>query len=151
MKTVFILFITIFVLSFSCKNETTKQSDGPYKSEYNDGSYEGISRSIYTYEPFYGKVDITIQNGRLTQIEFMIRDSSIHEDFNGDYEKHYANNPLYIDQCRNDWKGVQSYPDSLLKHQKIDNVDAISAATWSYNIFKASTIEALKKAKKSNI
>jgi len=52
---------------------------------------------------------------------------------------------MYIDQCRNDWKGVQHYPAELLKKQKIDLVDAVSGATWSYIIFKASVEKALNK------
>ena len=32
--------------------------------------------------------------------------------------------------------------------KEIEKIDAISGATWSYNIFKASVKEALKKAKK---
>lgn len=138
--------ILIFVLSCSCQKEEESKS-GPNASMYKDGTYEGVSRSIYTYEPFYGKSTITISDGWFTEINFTIRDSMLHEYFDGNYEKHYVGIPLYIQQCKNDWAGVQSYPDSLIKYQSIDSVDAVSGATWSYNIFKASTKEALFKAK----
>jgi major membrane immunogen (membrane-anchored lipoprotein) len=59
---------------------------------------------------------------------------------------HFKDNPVYIKQCRKDSKGVRAYPKKLFKTQDIDQVDAMSGATWSYNIFKASVNEALKNA-----
>jgi major membrane immunogen (membrane-anchored lipoprotein) len=115
---------------------------------YKDGIYHGSSRSIYTAEPYYGQVAITVKNGKFTHVDFFVRDSAKHEYFDGTYEKYFAGNDEYINQCRNDWKGVQSYPDSLLKYQDINKVDAISGATWSYNLFKASVNEALILAEK---
>ncbi len=75
----------------------------------------------------------------------MIRDSALHETFNAAYAKHFAGNDLYIQQTRNDWNGVQTYPSHLMKKQDLNKVDVISGATWSYNIFKASFLEALKE------
>jgi len=115
---------------------------------YPDGKYEGKSRYNYTDEPYWGSVSITVKNGSFTEINFMIRDSNLHETFNEDYEKHFQGNPVYIEQCRNDWEGVQIYPKKLIESQNPDKIDAVSGATWSYNIFKASTREALKNAKK---
>ena len=140
-------FITLFIiLVCSCKNSIGQSK---IKSlQFLNGSFEGESRSIYTSEPFYGKVKITIDSNRVMKINFIIRDSSIHMTFNGSYEKHFIGNEIYIEQCRKDWKGVQSYPDSLLKYQDLNKIDAISGATWSYNIFKASAKEAFKKATK---
>jgi major membrane immunogen (membrane-anchored lipoprotein) len=114
--------------------------------QYNDGHYTGVSRSIYTDEPYYGQTEIDIVNGKITRVEFIIRDSVKHENFDGNYEKYFAGIEEYIIQCRNDWKGVRSYPDSLLKYQDIDSLDAVSGATWSFNIFKASVNEALDSA-----
>jgi hypothetical protein len=44
-------------------------------------------------------------------------------------EKHFVNNELFINQCRNDWKGVQTYPQKLIKKRYIDCVDAFRGAT----------------------
>lgn len=118
--------------------------DGPYK----DGLFTGSSRSYYTDEPYYGFSEITIENGKIIKVGFYIRDSSRHVLFDGGYEKYFAGNDEYIQQCRNDWRGINSYPDSLLKHQDPDKIDAISGATWSYNIFRASVKEALSGAEK---
>lgn len=113
---------------------------------YKDGRYHGVSRADYTNEPYYGFTRIDVKNGKIVNVDFFIRDSVKHEFFNQKYEKHFAGNPEYIRQCRNDWKGVRAYPDSLLKYQDINKIDAISGATWSFNIFKASVKDALSKA-----
>jgi len=115
---------------------------------WKDGTYKGISRSVYTDEPYYAHSWITVEEGKIVSIRFFVRDSVKHEYFDEKYEKHFAGNDLYIQQCRNDWKGIQSYPDSLLKYQDPDSVDVISGATWSYNMFKASVLEALPTAGK---
>ncbi|HNX43213.1 MAG TPA: FMN-binding protein [Bacteroidales bacterium] len=113
---------------------------------YKDGHYRGVSRASYTNEPYYGFTRIDVKNGKIIHVDFFIRDSVKHEYFNQKYEKHFAGNPEYIQQCRNDWKGVRAYPDSLLKYQDVNKIDAISGATWSFNIFKASVKDALSKA-----
>jgi major membrane immunogen (membrane-anchored lipoprotein) len=115
---------------------------------YHDGLYTGKSQARYTNEPYIGNVNIEIKKGEITNVKFTIVDTALKELFDEKYEKHFEGNNLYMQQCRNDWKGVQTYPSKLLKTQNIDNVDAISGATWSYNIFKASVKEALKGAKK---
>ena len=137
MKKAFLIIAGIIILAFT--------GSGPLK----DGRFDGTSRAIYINEPFYGSTRITVENGKITRVEFTVRDSSKHEFFNGEYEKYMAGNELYIQQCRNDWKGIRSYPDSLLKYQDLDKVDAISGATWSYNIFRASALKALKQAEET--
>ncbi len=113
-----------------------------------DGNYSGQSRSMYIDEPYWGSVRFTLKNGQYTGISFIIRDSSLHETFDSIYEKHFQGNDLYIQQCRNDWKGVQTYPKKLIEIQDISKVDATTGATWSFNIFKASVKDALTKAVK---
>jgi major membrane immunogen (membrane-anchored lipoprotein) len=137
MKKAILIFSGIILLAFT--------GNGPLK----DGRFDGTSRSVYVDEPLYGSTRITVENGLITKVEFTVRDSSRHEFFNGEYEKYMDGNVLYIQQCRNDWKGINSYPDSLLKYQDLSKVDAISGATWSYNIFRASVFEAMKKADKT--
>ena len=115
---------------------------------YQDGKYLGQSRYTYTDEPYWGSIRITIEKGSLTGIDFIIRDSNLHETFTKKYKKHFKGNPEYIQQVKNDWKGVQTYPKIMMKTQDISKIDALSGATWSYNIFRASAGEALKKAVK---
>lgn len=134
MKKALLVISGIILLAFT--------GGGPLK----DGLFSGTSRAIYIDEPFYGSTRITVEDGQITKVEFTVRDSVKHEFFNGEYEKYMEGNELYIQQCRNDWKAMHAYPDSLLKYQDIDKVDAISGATWSYNIFRASALEALEQA-----
>jgi major membrane immunogen (membrane-anchored lipoprotein) len=114
---------------------------------YMDGSFTGQSRAMYTDESYWGKVQISIKNGKFSRIKFMIRDSDLHETFTDQYKVHFKDNAEYMKQCENDWKGVKKYPKRLKKAKNIENVDAITGATWSYHIFKASLEEALNKAK----
>ena len=143
--------LIIFAASSFCNAQDIKNADKAIQDtsiKFKDGTYEGKSRAYYTDEPFWGSVQITLLNGSFSDIRFTIRDSSLHETFNGDYEKHFQGNPVYIEQCRKDWNGVQTYPKKLSATQNLDKVDAMSGATWSYNIFKESAKEALKSAAK---
>ena len=127
------MFVLLVLMSFSSKNKIE------------DGVYTGASQSIYTEEEFYGKVKIVVEKNKIVSVDFVVRDSNKHEDFDATYEKYFKGNDLYVQQCRNDWKGIQTYPEKLLKSQDPDKIDAITGATWSYNIFKAAVKEALPK------
>ena len=115
-----------------------------------DGCYKGTSQSLYADEPYWGIVSFKIKKGRYSGIRFMIRDSNLHETFDNRYEKHFAGNPVYIQQSRNDWAGVKKYPRKLARKQDIDKLDAISGATWSFNIFRASVNDALIKGERNS-
>lgn len=119
----------------------------PQKS-FKNGVYFGESRDKYTSEPFFGQVKVTIAKGEIAEVAYKIVDKEKKVDFDKDYEKYYKGNDEYIKQCRNDLAGVKKYPRMLVKVKDIDKVDAISGATWSYNIFKAALADALKKAVK---
>lgn len=113
---------------------------------YKDGEYEGRSQAIYVDEPYWGIARIKIENGVYKEVGFIIRDTSLHEAISKKYAVHFKDNPVYVKQCKKDSKGVKAYPKKLVKYQDIDKVDAMSGATWSCNIFKASVNEALKSA-----
>ena len=149
-RLLFVILSAMFISTSISKGQEIKLTDKAVKDTavaYKDGTYEGQSRAKYVYEPFWGSARFTIKSGIFTDINFFIRDSSLHETFDGKYEKHFEGNPGYIQQSRNDWKGVQTYPEKLSGKQDINKIDAISGATWSYNIFKASVNEALKNSK----
>jgi uncharacterized protein with FMN-binding domain len=142
-------FVVLFVSSSICLGQESKVNDKPLPDSlprYKDGLFTGSSRAAYTDEPFWGIACLSISKGLIDSIGFIIRDSSLHETFDGNYEKHFIGNPIYIFQSRSDWSGVQKYTRLLSETHEIDKVDVISGATWSYNIFKASVNEALKKA-----
>jgi uncharacterized protein with FMN-binding domain len=153
MKNSIIIFLVIFPMfciasSFSHPESGKKKHLRVLQDSlklYKDGCYAGTSQGGYIYEPYWGIVSLNVENGHLTSVKFIIRDSSLHEAFDGNYERHFANNPIYIQQSRNDWAGVKAYPGRLVEKQDTDKLDAISGATWSYNIFRASVTDALKK------
>ena len=135
----FITWILFFIAAIA--PHTDKNSKSSIKLK--DGTYVGSSLAQYTNEPYKGTVKIVINENKITKVEFQIVDTTANEIFGSDYEKHYPNNETYRQQCRNDWNGVIHYQKELLKKQDIDAVDAVSGATWSYNIFKASVKKAL--------
>lgn len=106
--------------------------------------WEGRSQSVYTNEPYVAIVRITTIGKQITGVTFEIVDTLNNEQFGSDYEKHYPNNELYRQQCRNDWQGVLNYPKQLVDKQRLSKVDCITGATWSYNMFKAAATEAMK-------
>jgi major membrane immunogen (membrane-anchored lipoprotein) len=146
-----ISLVAIGTLSFHMDDSinASSKNDQDTLQNYPDGKYSGQSRYKYIDEPYWGSVSFTLKEGLFTGIDFIIRDSALHEPFDSLYAKHFKDNELYIQQCRNDWKGVQSYPKKLMETQEIDKLDAISGATWSYNIFKASVKEALKRVSRN--
>jgi major membrane immunogen (membrane-anchored lipoprotein) len=141
-----VILVAAGTLSFHTGDTLTTSSkiDQDTVIKYQDGKYSGQSQSTYTDEPYWGRVSFTLKEGLFTGINFIIRDSVLHEPFDSLYAKHFKDNELYIEQCINDWKGVQSYPKKLIEIQNIDKLDAVSGATWSYNIFRASVKEALR-------
>lgn len=119
-----------------------------FSGPYTDGTYEGSSRAIYLQENYWGHTKITIENGYITKVDFKIIDSTRNEVFDDKYERYFKGNDVYISQFRNDWKGIRTYPEKLIKYQRLHSIDAVTGATWSYNLFKYSAAEALKKAVK---
>jgi major membrane immunogen (membrane-anchored lipoprotein) len=147
-----VVVVGILITAFSLSTKQVCHTDGNITQDtlvqYRDGIYEGQSRADYTDESYWGKVSITVKNGLFRKVHFVIRDSSLHETFSDQYKVHFKGNPEYMQQCLSDWKGVKKYPKKLKKTRDIRKVDAITGATWSYHIFRASLDEALKKAVK---
>ena len=101
-----LLWIIIYCFSNSLANPSNSVS-------YQDGVYEGSPTRFIQSGNFWGKVKLTIENGKFTKVEFQIvKDET--EIFNEFYENNYIGNPYYMQQCRNDWKGVIAYPRLLL-------------------------------------
>jgi major membrane immunogen (membrane-anchored lipoprotein) len=137
----FMTWIIFFVAAATAQTVSTNKNG----ITLNDGKYSGRSCAQYTYEPYVGSATIEVDKHKIIKVEFQIVDTLANEIFGSDYEKHFPDNELYRQQCRNDWKGIQHYQKELLEKQDIDAVDAVSGATWSYNIFKSSVKKALEK------
>jgi major membrane immunogen (membrane-anchored lipoprotein) len=113
---------------------------------FRDGVYAGESRSKYTSEPYWGKVTLDIKNDKVTLLSFQIVDKEKNEVFGPDYERHYKDYPQYVDQCRNEVKGIKAYTDAFMKKGDMAGVDAITGATWSHNLFGDALKVTLEKA-----
>jgi major membrane immunogen (membrane-anchored lipoprotein) len=146
-----IVLLSVLAFTLHDRNSYTKINNELRDSAnlYLDGTFQGQSQSEYTNETYWGHIQITVEDGLFKNINFFIRDSNIHEIVDSMYGiNHYGGNPTYQKQCVDDGNGIKTYPKRLLASQDLDNIDAISGATWAYNIFIASAKEALKDAKK---
>ena len=141
------LFVAILMSGICCLNNDKNSKKVSEEIKYKDGEYTGESRSVYTFENYWGVTTVDIKSGKILSVDFKIIDRNKNEEFGDKYERHFSGNQVYIEQCRNDWKGVQTYPGLFLEKQDINSVDSITGATWSYNIFRDSLLNALEKAK----
>jgi major membrane immunogen (membrane-anchored lipoprotein) len=135
-KSVFILFAAILLVQ--CVTSS--------RSLLKDGVYEGRSCSVYTSESYVGITRVTIKKGKVQKVDFQIIDTLKNELFDANYDSHFPDNEVYRDQCHKDWRGVQHYPSRLIEKQNLQDVDAVTGATWSYNLFVGSAGKALKQA-----
>lgn len=116
--------------------------------QFRDGVYKGESRSKYTHEPYWGQVKLKIKNDKVSWLKFKIVDKEKHEVFGPKYERHFKYTPRYIMQCRSELKGIEIYTEVFSKRKDIEQVDAITGATWSHDLFKSTFHTTLEKARK---
>jgi major membrane immunogen (membrane-anchored lipoprotein) len=115
-------------------------------AQLKDGFYWAESRSSYTSEPYWGNAFVEVRDGAVFDLRFYIIDKQAKEVFDQNYEERFKGNVVYVEQSRRDWAGLQAYIARFNAKKKLEDVDAISGATWSFNIFKDTLKEALKKA-----
>lgn len=131
----------ILVVSlFSCASMQTRPQTG-----LTDGKYSGESQSKYQAEPYWGVMSFTVKNNRIKNFDFKIMDRQRNIPFDAKYDSVFTGNDEYMQQCRNDWNGMQAYIKAFLATGDIAKVDAITGATWPYNLFKDSYGAAVKK------
>ena len=145
-----IVILSVLVFIFIGKRNMSQRSTDSDSNRNSvslvDGDYEGFSQSKYTSEPFWGHVKFTVKSGAVKSIYFTIRDTVRHETVDSLYgTKFYPGNKAYMQQCVNDGNGIKDYPQRFLILQDLDGVDAISGATWSYNIFRATVKKAFQE------
>jgi len=139
MKLQVLVFLAIAIVLCCIPMYATKQ--------FKDGVYKGESRSKYTSEAFWGKVTLKIKNDEVILLDFKILDKEKNEVFGPKYERHFQFTPYYIKQCRQELKGIKAYTKAFLKTKSMKQVDAITGATWSYDIFRDALNAALEKAR----
>lgn len=114
---------------------------------FKDGVYSGETQSRYTSESFWGQATVEIKNDKVVKLTFQILDKDKNEVFGPEYEKKFKDNAEYVEQCRNEVKSLKVYTEKYLKTSNLEQVDAITGATWSYNMFKDALKIALEKAR----
>ena len=140
MKKIYIIALLVIVVVLCLVSmSATKQ--------LNDGIYKGESQSKYTAEPYWGQVTLEVKDDKVNLIYFQIVDKDKNEVFGPNYERHFRSNQEYITQCRLEVKGIKAYTEAFLKAKDISKVDAITGATWSYNLFRDALNAALEKAR----
>lgn len=134
---------------YSVKAITEPQNQNPSPSEtvHKDGKYTVESKP--DYEGYYTKATVVIKNGKIESIDWNIYDSKKRV-FDEAYEEVFGNNQHYREQCRKDLSGSKIYGPKLIQVQNIDEVDAISGATWANKKFKEVVKLALEQANVDN-
>jgi major membrane immunogen (membrane-anchored lipoprotein) len=133
-------------LSLSCRDSAQNSVTGPEKTgAYKNGLYEG--KTARDYEGYDALASIEVKQGFIAAVAWSIYDNNLKRYFDASYEQVYAGNPVYIQQCRDNMKGMVTYGPELIQTQSIDSVEAITHATWCYWKFKEVVKITLKDAK----
>jgi major membrane immunogen (membrane-anchored lipoprotein) len=111
---------------------------------YKNGSYEG--KTAKDYEGYNALALIEVKKGFINSVVWKIYDNNLKRYFDATYEQVYAGNPVYIQQCKDNMKGMVAFGPRLMQTQSIDSVEAITGATWCYRKFKEVVKIALKDA-----
>lgn len=124
---------------------------GCSSASYADGTYEGKSQ-VYDGDEDengsgYGVVTITIKDNQITACEYNTyeTDGTLKGDDYGKQDGEIANKDYYA-KAQKAVKACAVYAESLVG-KTLDDVDAISGATISYNEFLEAVQDALNQAK----
>lgn len=117
---------------------------GCSKSEasYKDGVYQARSTGTDDHGG-YGKVEITITDGKISDVQFQTfnKDDSIKD---ASYGQGLPEGQYKIAQAS--IAANAEYAKQLMEYQKLIDVDAISGATWNYQLFQDAVEQALQAA-----
>lgn len=115
--------------------------------EYKDGIYEVQTEP--DYEKYYTKATVTIEGGKITAVDWCIYDANQDDKpFDEEYYHVFESvSDVYVQQAKDDWTGSRGYSDALITSQNVEQVDAVSGATWTNKKFKEIVKLALEKAK----
>ena len=141
-----LLLFSVILFPLSCKDSAKNTITGPEKTgAYKNGIYKGTTRK--DSEGYNALASIEVKQGFIAAVDWSIVDNNLKRNFDAAYEEVYAGNPTYIQQCRDNMKGMLAFGPRLLKTQNIDSVEAITGATWCYRKFKEVVKIALIDAK----
>ncbi len=139
------LILAVFI-PLSCKDSEKNAILGPEAAGiYKNGTYEG--QTPKDYEGYNALAFIEVKKGFISTVGWKIYDNNLKRYFDSTYEEVYTGNALYIQQCRDNMKGMTAYGPQLIETQNVDSVDCITGATWCFNKFRQVVKIALKDAK----
>lgn len=142
-RTVFLMLI----LFGACKRDNTvvgSDRETP-AGTYRNGVYTGDLPQ--DHEGYTTHTEISVTTNRIVAVNWSIYDERNRCYFDDTYERFFTGNPVYIQQCRDDRRGMALYAERLIETQELDSVDCVTHATWTWNKFKTVTGKALKDAK----
>jgi len=149
MKSIFHLRMAfwILILLAACDRDNTAVGSDPIApaGSYRNGLYEASLPA--DYEGYSTAAAISVTANRIVVVNWSIYDERNRRYFDDTYEEVYTGNPVYIQQCRDDRRGMAIYSERLIETQELDSVDCVTHATWSYNKFKSVAGKALKDAR----
>lgn len=120
-------------------------------ANYADGTYEGKSQVYEGDEEGngdgYGVVTLTIKDNTITACEYKTyqTDGTLKDDDYGKQNGEIANKDYYA-KAQKAVKACAVYAENLVG-KNLDDVDAITGATISYNEFREAVADALDQAK----
>lgn len=145
MKRMIALAAALVILAAMCacgsEPDLASATSGPYK----DGAYQYCGKD--DVEGYHVEASMAVDNGRIESMEWKIVDDNRKRVFDETYEEVYGLK-LYIQQCRDNWSGMQSFVPALLEKQDPEEVDAVSGATWAYKKFEEAAKALLAQAEK---
>jgi major membrane immunogen (membrane-anchored lipoprotein) len=114
---------------------------------YQDGVFTG--RSGEDDDGAYGEVTVTVQNGEISDCEFVTwqADGSIKDADYGKINGEISNQDFY-DKAQLAVRAMSYYAEQLKTEKQLRGVDAVSGATIAYNQFEEAVQNALGAAKK---
>jgi len=107
-----------------------------------DGTYSGISRS--NNKPYYGVTKITVKQGVIVSVSFVVRDSVRHENLSEKLERNFVTNSEHVVQSRNERKGICRFSREIVRPEDISKLEYRSGTTWSDTLFKISFEQAFR-------
>jgi major membrane immunogen (membrane-anchored lipoprotein) len=138
---IFIIFTLAFTLLLlaGC-------NDSSPNIAYKDGTYTG--KSSADDRGAYGEATITIDDNKITGCKFVTwqKDGNIKDENYGKVNGEISNQEYY-DKAQLAVAAMKQYAQKLVAVQKLEDVDAISGATNSYDQFKEAVNSALDEAK----
>ena len=135
------------LLAAACSSGSKSYRDGTYTAK--SSIYEALSDEDEDEGgDGYGKVTITLKDNKIVECSFTtyMTDGTVKDEDYGKQDGEIANQDYY-NKAQRAVRASENYAVQLAAKGSLDEVDAISGATISYNEFREAVQEALKQAK----